>query len=358
MKIDKIYIFGLSIVVVGGSCREVYIPKDVNSSDKIPVIQGIIIENEVPTVKLSWALEYKDQVPVYIGGAEVYVLDNIGDTSKLEETSAGKYTTFSGAFKGIKGHFYSLRVKLQNGNEYASSPVLLENNPFIDSLYANPITRTAYTYNAANEPVAEDQVGLKILADLSINSDSLHYYRFNTTVVKEMQYSVDISLPSAHSIFLWDVNTLDNDYSVGLTVPQNSKQVLREHNVGFLRYYYDATLEGPRSTAPFTVAWVLTFNVYSISAEVYDYYNSIAQQLNSNDQMFAPIPSQVKSNIHSINNPNNAVIGVFEASSVTTMYKAFHWVELKIYEAKDISSFPNVHGGSMEKFTPDWWISF
>jgi hypothetical protein len=118
-------------------------------------------------------------------------------------------------------------------------------------------------------------------------------------------------------------------------------------------------METSSTTGIYIVGWVLIFNVYSISGEVYNYYNSITQQLNANDQIFAPVPSQIRSNIRCINDPNKPVIGVFEAASLTTIYKAFIWNNLKVYKSRELSSFPdNIYGGSSERFPPYFWISF
>jgi hypothetical protein len=337
----------------------VYYPGAIDSTRKIPVIQGMILEGQTPSVTLSWALGYKDQKQEFISGANVDVTDNLGNSVTLAETSGGKYIALSDEFKGIQGRIYTLHVELPDGNEYASTPVLLHNHPLIDSIYADPATRTAYTYNENNEPVPDEQVGLNVLGDLSANSDSVIYYRFNTKVLKEMLYTVELYTPQMYSIFLWETSVLDNNYSVDFTFAQNGRQVLREHPVGFLRYYYDVTLETESSTAPYTIAWVLIFNVYSISHDVYDYYNSLAQQLTSNGEIFAPLPSQIKSTVRCINDPANDVIGVFEASSLSTVYKAFGWVSLDEYMEKDLSFFPDLdHGGTVERIPPYFWINF
>jgi hypothetical protein len=359
MKKYKTCLIGLSILLAGWSCREVYYPDDLDSSQDIPVIQGMILEHEFPVVTLSWALGYREQNQEFISGAVVTVTDNLGNSVDLYETSFGKYTNYTDDFRGVRGRIYTLDVVLPDGTEYASSPVLLPGTPVIDSLYADPDIKTVFIYNDKNDPIPEDRPGLYIMADLSATTDSTLYFRFNTRVVKQMLYTVGIGTPGSYSVFLWEVYALDNFYSVNYTVPQENRQVLREHDIGFLPYWYDATLEGPNSTAPYTVAWDLTFNVYSISRVVYDYYNSIAKQLNASNQIFAPVPSQVKSNVWCTNFPEKDVIGIFEASSKITVYKAFAWKNLEEYKYQNLTSFPDINqGGSVPRFPPYFWIYF
>jgi len=376
MKFCNLYKIAPLILIVGISCKEVYYPKTIESSAKIPVIQGMIMENQLPSVTLSWALGYKDTLQAYqqqyINGAQVFISDNLGNSVELSDNYFnpgglkksnyavyGNYWPVSNDIMGVVGRTYTLQVKLPDGSEYFSSPVTLVKNPFIDSLYANPVSKTVYTYGSDNEPIGEQQQGLDILADLSGNTDSLLYYRFNTSVVKEMVVIINPNSIGAQTLYMWSSSNLDNSYSVDLTVTQNHRQVLREHPIGFLRYFYDYSQEWPDRSAPYTVGWVLTFNVYSISGTVYNYYNSIAQQLNSNDQMFATVPSQVKGNIHCSSDPNKTALGAFEASSLTTLYKAFRWMGLKGYQSKVLPYFPGyVYGGTQSNFPPDWWINF
>jgi len=359
MKNNNTYIIWLSVLILSWSCKELYNPDDIISTEQIPVIAGMIQENAKPYVKLSWALGYNDQITNYISGADIRVTDDLGNTVDLEETSAGYYTTFSDAFKGAVGRTYTLLVVLPNGNEYISSPVLLRKGPAIDSLYADPGIRKFYTYNAYNEPIAETQRGLYVLADLSENADSVLYYRFNTRVVKEITYTQDPGTLYAQTVFVWKTYTLDSEYSVNHSTGQENRQLILEHPVGFLHFDYDPSQATDKATAPYPHGWVLVFKVFAISQDVYDYYNSIALQLASNDQMFAPVPSQVKSTIKCINDPEKAVIGIFEASSFTTVYKGFAWKDLEKYMHKDLLSFPeNVYNGVSIPFPPDFWVPF
>jgi hypothetical protein len=359
MRTHRKYIICLTIMILGWSCREVYYPDDIDSPEKIPVIEGMIQEGGNPYVKLSWAIGYNEQTKEYIHDAEIQVTDDLGNSVNLEETGDGYYTVFFDEFKGTVGRTYTLHVVLPGGNEYISSPAHLHNKPVIDSLYADPGIRIAYTYNAYNEPMAETQEGLFVLADMSEITDSVLYYRFYTRVVKEITYTQDPGTLFAQTVFVWKIYTLDNQFSVNHSVDQDNRQVLREHHVGFLHFDYDPSLETPIATAPYPEGWVLTFKVYAISAEVYDYYNSIAQQLVSNDQIFAPVPSQVNSTIKCLTDPSKKAIGVFEASSFTTVYKGFAWKDLDVYKSINLLSFPeNLYNGTSIPFPPDFWVSF
>jgi len=359
MKNYTTYITGFALLIMGWSCKEVYYPEDIKSSERIPVIQGMIHNDEVPSVKLSWALRYEDNLTEYISGAEIRVTDDLGNMVTLEETGNGYYTALTSEFTGEPGRIYTLYVRLPDGNEYTSSPELLPGYPVVDSLYADPGTREVLTYSSSNEPLSELQEGLFILADLSEEADSVKYYRFSTKFVKEITYDLYPRTLMTKTVFEWKSGTIGNFYSANQTVEYSGKQVLREHPVGFLQYDYNPLLETDIATAPYPEGWVLTFKVYSISAKVYGYYNSIARQLGSNDQMFAPNPSQVESTVQCITDPEKEVIGVFEASAKTTVYKAFAWKDPEVYKSRDLVSFPeDVGDGSTLPFPPEFWVPF
>ena len=349
----------MAAMMLGWSCREVYLPDDINSPEKIPVIEGIIEEGDVPRVKLTWALGYGDKETEYISEAEITISDDLGNSVGLDEVDYGIYTSVFAEIRGAVGRTYTLHVLLPDGSEFISSPELLRKSPAIDSLYADPGIRNTYTYNTENEPMPVYQEGLFILADLSEISDSVLYYRFNTKITKEITYTKDPGSTAAQTVYVWESTFLDNVYSVNYTVAQGNRQLLPAHDVGFVQFLYEPYKESPEATAPWIVGWVISFNVYSISADVYNYHNSIARQLGSKDQLFAPVPSQVKSTFNCLTDPDKAVIGVFEATSRATVYKAFSWDGPETYRSLDLQSFPgDLEDGSTMPFPPDFWIPF
>ena len=354
---NRIILIGLFLIILlGWSCREVYYPDNIESGAKILVIQGQILQFEYPVVKLSWAINYEGQSPEYIEDAEVFISTDNGYSVPLQYIGAGTYTTAD--LVGYQGITYSLNV-VADGEMYISTPQYLQSAPVIESLYAKPGIKETVTYNTNNEPIVSEIEGLQVYSDHKSVENEPCYYRFNTKMVKQMVRTIDVGSPASRSEYIWQVSILDNTYTVDYSAMQNDRQVLLGHPLVFLWYYYDTNLETETSTAPYTAAWVLTFNVASISDDVYEYYNSIDRQLDSDNQIFAPVASQVKSNILCATDPSQQVIGVFEASAITMVYKAFGWKSMtEIYE-KDLEWFPdNITDGSQERFPPDFWVFF
>jgi hypothetical protein len=346
------------MILLLSSCREVYYPDDLSSGKAIPVIQGRINEDEPPTVVISRAMDYESAVPEYISGAYVILSDNKGNEVTLTESTPGHYVDAIRGMVGTVGTSYQLRVNIEE-EEYVSSMTTMPEKPVIDSLYAVPGTRQAQGYDQYSRPISVIHEGLYFSTSLSANGDSTIFYRFNTSVLTESTCIRYPHTPNSSPMFIWTPSRLDFIYSVDFTVNSDGGQVRPEHPLGFVRYFYDPTLETVNFSAPIIIGYVVSLKVFAISSEVYNYYQSIGFQLNSNDQMFAPVPSQVKSNIHCTTHPELPVIGVFEATSSSTQYKAFRWIDLDTYESFDLESFPeDIEAGSKLYFPPSFWVSF
>lgn len=356
MKKLRLYLPLILFAVILWSCREVYYPDDIESNENIPVIQGTIMEGANAEISIYWAISYETSEIRYVTDAVVTVSDDVGNVAECVPTAPGTYVSFG--MSGVPGRAYTLRVVLSDGREYISNPQFLHSRPQLDSLYAVPGKSSTYTYGASGIPYVKILQGLFIKSDFSTNFPSTLYYRFNTTVVTLSSYTVEMQTPSSYSIFVWETTTMDESYSVDYSAPSNNFQVLYKHPAGFLRYYYDATLETSDQTAPFIEAWVVKQNIYSISGDAYQYYSSVGNLLGGNNRIFAPVASQVKSNIFCSSDAKEKVIGIFQASSVTTIYKAFGWTDLKTYKSRELDYFPDVGSGSVPRFPPSFWIYF
>lgn len=359
MKRADIHIALPFMLALACSCEEVYNPGSLRIKDRIPVIHGSIEEGGFPQVSLSWALNYNDEQQEFINDGRVYITDNLNDTSWLLETSSGNYTTLSESSRGQRGKTYILHVNLPDGSNFISTPEYIHERPQIDSLFATIQYKSTGTKPLNTTSNFREQNGLTIFVNLSSTSDSALFYRFDTHYIKQMSYTIDYRTPQEYSVFSWNRDQLDYSYSSGFSVAANGRQVLRDHNIGFLPYYFDDTNANDSITGTYIDSWDLTCKVYSISREVYSYYSSIEKQLNARLAIFAPTPAQIFSNIKCVNKQNQIVVGVFETVSRSTTYKAFAWNTIFSYKSKLTDSIPeDLTSGSMERFIPSWWILF
>jgi hypothetical protein len=350
----------LVVIIIFTSCREVYLPDDIRSLEQTPVIEGMICEGSSPAVSISFTMGYYENTESPVSDATVVITDNYGNQVELLEESAGSYKPVSDEFKGVNGHVYTLHVNTPDGNEYESAPVKINEGPVIDSIYARTGELEVISYNLDGEPVtkANIQEGFYLYTDLSADTDSTVYCRFTTSVTKLFSYYVPGIVTVAY--YIWERPVvIDDFYSVDFTTSNNGRQILPEYEIGYVQWTF---LEDIPAEAFYpTTRYVLILKVYAISAGVYDYYHSIDRQLNSDNQMFAPVPSQIKTNIHCVNDPSKKVSGVFEASSMAVSYKAFLYINKDMFRSKTLTTFPdNLGSGSYSSPVgpPDFWVLF
>jgi hypothetical protein len=358
MKVNIIPAILLVVIIMITSCRELYFPDDIRSLEQTMVIRGIIYEGSSPAVSISYAMGYYEKKEIPVSNATVVITDNFGNQVELLEESAGSYKPVSDEFKGVIGDAYTLHVNTPDGNEYQSDPVKIHKRPVIDSIYARLGEQEVILYNLDGEPVTKSKIQkvFHLFTDLSAEADSTIYCRFNTVVIKLFSY---ISNVGGGIKYIWESPlAIDDIYSIDNTIADNGRQILPEHEIGYLQWI-DVPPFGyhGQNASP----WVVIVKVYSISSEVYDYYHSIDQQLNSDNQMFAPVPSQIKTNIRCVNDPAGTVSGVFEASSMAVSYKAFLLINKNMFRSKILTTFPDtLESGSFTSplGPPDFWVIF
>lgn len=344
---NKIVIYSIFLSILLVSCREAFYYDELLIDAPVPVIQGRILLDKHPEVRIGWSMRFEDYDRDLIPDAEVFISDHLGFEAKLTECE-GIYTTPD--MMGQTGYTYTLRVVLSDGREYISHPQYLSEAPLVDSLYAVPGTRKSFVYSYYNEPVYKDEEGLFISSKITSYKPGTQYYRFHTYVIKLSSYTVNRDV-----IYMWDTKGMDNSYAVDFSVSDNTKQVLN-HNIGFLRWYFEDEEPLDGVSGVIINAWVVCHTIYTISEDAYKYYTSVGQQLAGNDQLFAPVAGEVESNIHCISDVTERVLGIFEASSGVTVYKAFAWLDLNSCRSLELVHFPEIGDGTVAKFAPYFWI--
>lgn len=348
------------------SCKEVYYPDEIFADQRIPVVLGSIMEGQAPMVQLRWAFAYdQGQTASYMNGARVWITDDLGGHEDLEETASGNYTPVNGDFTGEMGRTYTLHVETPEGDLFESTAEKILPVVTLDSMYAGYVNREVYIRTASGNLFPRHQEGLDVFVSFNRVSDSTGYYRFRTNVLEEIIIALlieDEENPDsmiADTSYAWETYNIGEFYDVRSTYQDQAKQVVPEQNLGYLDYIYDPWQATETQEAPLTYAWVVSTYVVSITADIYRYYSSVAEQLEGGNRIFAPVPSQIKTNLHCVNNIDKPVLGLFEASSEIVFHKAYHWLGEGEFQSMDLEDFPQDLGnGSKLTEPPDFWIEF
>jgi hypothetical protein len=327
------------------SCEKPYHPEDLDTGKKIPVIQGSI--NNVPgpyTVTLFWASPLGNDRREPIDDASVSISDDLGSLEPLTLTASGTYETSTEGFSGIPGRTYTLDVVLSDGEVYQSTPTTLESPRMTYSLYERIGKEVDYVKNPYGEFLTTTYKGLHYKVDMTLISALQHYYCFNTRMISQF-----ITYTPQHVIYSWKISYLNTLPNIKATMGNNDTLIIKGHELGFIRYK-----ENPAGCA-------LKTRINSVSKEVFEYYQTIIEQLSSNTQIFDPIPSQVTGNIKCLSDPSKTVLGVFEVGELYIRNLGIYWKPGSGI-IKQVELSPDYEGPAYDGYTlddpPDFWVDF
>jgi hypothetical protein len=351
-QLALIFGVGCLFILVLASCQEPYSMNDLVGGKKIPVIQGSITNESGPyEVNLLWASSFgSDKAADPIEDATVYIFDDMGNQEPLAMSTSGYYKTTTDDYKGICGRTYTLHVELPNGDIYESTPTKLDTVPMTYSLYGEVGTLEDYTTDSYGNISTEIYKGVHYYVDMASNTTQQQYYYFSIRMITQ---TIIADPPEYVPVYWQTISYLNTIPNIKATIENNNEQIVKEHELGFLRYIRKGISRIPKG-------WILLIRIYSVSSEIYNYYQSIMKQLNSDTQIFDPIPSQINGNMKCLSDTTQIVLGVFEVAAKYSKNIGVFWksgmedieqIELPIdYEG------PSFDVSGSEPF--DSWINF
>jgi hypothetical protein len=262
--------------------------------EKLLVVDGLITDKiELYSIRLSLSAKYENVIkngynePVVDATVSVIVSD--GDEFHFTEMESGNYIS-SGDFVGENSRSYQLKILLSNGNVYYSVPQTLVANSSFDSI--NNSKESREVLNERNNLILKE--GMQINVDFSFDEKGSNYlfwaYSFKYQIRDQFVH-------------------INDNHNVIVTQSDNfSSNIINGHNLLFL--------EKPLGPEPRNYQGIV--NQYSISKEVFDFWDMVSNQQNHNASIFDPSISKPVGNIYNANNPDEIVLGVFSAAGVNT----------------------------------------
>ena len=347
-------------IIFLSSCQKPYYQENLDSGKKIPVIQGSINNGPGPyEVTLFWASPFGSRQMDPIEDATVFIFDDKGNQEQLTMSTPGYYETPNDDFTGIPDRTYTLHVVLSNGDIYESTPTRLEVVPMTDSLYEQAGTQEDYETNSYGEILTTTYKGLYCYVDMTLSTPQQHYYHYTTMLIFQFHILHHPGSPGSYAQSCWRISYLNTIPNVKATIENNNNEIIKGHQLGFIRYHYYDPAEPDAIITP--LGWILNTSIYSISKEVFNYYQSIVKQLNSDNQIFDPIPSQIKGNIKCLTDSAKLALGVFEVASKYVRNVGVFWTPgsktIKHIELPSDYELP-LFSGCMPEFNSDFWIDF
>ncbi len=334
------------------ACQELYDPK-LEIDKKYLVVQGLLPDDGPGQVILSYASVFgqaRHRTPVF--GAIVHIETGQGEMVLLDGWADGYYYT-PYSFRGEVGETYILHVETPDGFSYRSRPQTIEPPIEIASVDAATGTDYQYFHSHVSDRVFQREIeGTHVYIEPANSPLQSIQYRFISNLY--LQYTISTGGGMAPPIidYCWQnreiTNLVRRDVSHEETnrlrtafIPRYGHQM---HHFNFPQRDYESHR-------------MVILRLFSLNKDSYAYYMARHTQLSDAGKIFDPIAAQIPGNMYCVNDEDQLVFGLFEASAVTE--KAFRtYINFGTNEAMvlplDITESIPVQGCLREEMPPFW----
>jgi len=293
---------------VAAACIEKIDPQDFAYREVLVVEGSMTDKNEAYTVKISRSVPLNTEGYSPEFGATVSIVDEEGTAYQLQEIGAGIYTSDPSEIVGRIGQTYVLDIVTSEGKHYQSEPVTLKATPPIDSVYFEREVRLTDVADVTKD-------GVKILVDSHDPTGNTRYYKYEWTET----YEIKVPYPSPFSYNFTDPSNpiISSDvfaqfcYNsvVGSNILVVSTKQLAEDRVTALETNYVSTDDYKlRST------YSILVRQFALDEKGYKFWSELQKTSESLGTLFDPLPYELRGNIKNLDDPDEAVLGYFDAS--------------------------------------------
>ncbi len=270
--------------------------------DEVLVIEGYVSSDfKQQKILLSKTSPINQLKVIPESGASITITDDQGNTMAASESDAGTYLTLP--FAGIVGTTYQLHVTTQNGKQYDSEPIILKDVPDIGAIYG---------VYPSPEPYASS--GIQLYIDSPDPSRLTKFYRW------EYEDTYEIKAP-LESRFEWLGGNNVNVRSIPVDRcwhSDTSKVTLIKDNshfddTGVSRFPIKFI---PSDARDMVVKFSILVRQYALDEKMYRYWEQLKKINETQGSLFDVQPGTIKGNIHSVSDPNETVLGYFDAGVI------------------------------------------
>ncbi len=313
-KSHIIYIILINFIL--NSCVE-SINVDSNVFENAIVIEAIITnEFKHHQINLSRTLELNKKEPSPEINAEVKIIDGSQTVYLFNEDTPGKYIS-SSEFAAEAGTTYQLFITTNTGDSYTSNPLTLTNETQIGDVNSKSET---------NDGV----LGVSIYANSFDPSGNSRYYRY--------EYEETYKIVAPFWSKLDAIVTSPTEYG---TIPREKEErvcygsasstgIIQTETSGFSedRVTQKRVRFIPVDDFIITHRYSILVKQYVQSLESYTYFKTLKELSGSENLLSQNQPGFISSNIFSVNNTNEKVLGFFDVSSVSSKRIFFNFRDL------------------------------
>jgi hypothetical protein len=284
-----------SLLLTG--CREAYQPPVISAQSNLLVVDAFLDgSNGSCTVVLSRSQDVSDSNgPPKEKKANVQLEDTEGNVYVLQEASDGNYMVSNISINTqIK---YRLSIKTETGKSYQSDYVEIKKSPPRDTLTWKATDRGLQFYISTHDD----------------EKKSIYYqYRFVETWAYLAAFPSNYEIKNGVAV----VRT-DDIYHCWATSPSTEISIatsvkLSEDIISDFPFHLI-----PKPSEKYLIRYSILVKQSTLTSEAYNYWQQLEKNTEKIGTLFDPQPSQIQSNIQNVNNPDEPVLGYFNAGFTT-----------------------------------------
>lgn len=296
------------------------------------VVDGLITDDPGPHV-VSLYLSSKPNINlpavVRVKGATLTISDDLGNVEPLLENADGNYQTSPG-FQGVVGRTYRLSITTSDGKKYESDPQQMAPAGSIADMY---FEYKKNAINAEDPNLPQDVLQVFIDGRGQAGAPNLFRWRWSGTYgvktfperrrFRQPDTGIWIPDPLPCSGYILNPTTLGitqvgpclccdcwvGEFGTNSFISKNSLNGL-EFNKLFLAQI-------PAEAFRFHDKYYVVAEQLSLTTEVYDFWKLVEIQQRASGDLFQPNIVQVRGNMHSLDNSDEPVFGIFSVSAVS-----------------------------------------
>jgi hypothetical protein len=311
------------LILILSSCIKQITPAlDKNDSRSLLVVEAVITDEVGPfKVHLTESSPVdKLYTPVPYTGAKVLISDDVGNAYQLIDDQDGWYETEYKSLKGVAGKTYTLKITDVQGNNFESTPELMQDVPDIDRVYYEEVKKVRFE----NSLTFEDN-WLNILLDTHDQAGKTKYWLWKFEETWEIKMLTTVRVKHGNP----DINAAEIYYSTENVVIDPEKEVCwvrRPSSSVLLHSTVNANVDSinkfvVQSLGPggdkLHIRYSILVKQYSLNKESYNYWKQLEKVNEDASGIYNTIPGPVYGNIQCVSGSKNA-LGYFLASSVKT----------------------------------------
>lgn len=298
--VGKLLLFSV-LIACFARCKKPYNPEITTIDNNYLVIEGMIDSGQDTTyIFLSRTIKLDSLKRRPEAGASVIIESDKNDSYPLNEVDKGKYRALSLNLPFDRK--FRLHIRTTEGKEYLSDYVENKKTPPIDSINYEPLISGVQFYASSHDPTNNTRY---YRWDFD---ETWAYHSYQPTNLKYVFASNDIIFRTSDSLIneCYKNDRPSNSVYIGSSTKLGA-DVISKAPIGYI----------PAVTGKFFSLYSMNVKQYALTSEAYVYWELLKKNTEGLGSIFDASPSSSISNFHSVDNPQEPVLGYLSVSTVT-----------------------------------------